>query len=60
MRATATAWAIRSRGGYLFGVKSLRKEAIAEAVRGSDKPWRWWKRKYGLRAVKIEIREVAR
>lgn len=60
MNATRIAWAIRNPGGYLFAINSLRKEAIAEAVFGSTKPWRWWKRKYGLRAVKVEIKELAK
>lgn len=57
-KASRRGWAIKGRGGYLFSYKGMRKEATADCIGGSTLSWRNWKRKYGLRAVKVEIREL--
>ena len=49
-------WALMNAQGYLSCVHETRREVIADVLRGSDKTWRWWKRNYGLAAVKVSVK----
>ena len=52
-------WALVSEGGYLSTVCNTRAEVIAAAIRGSEKSWKWWKRNYGLRAIKVMVSAIS-
>lgn len=52
-------WAVVGKWGYIGSIHTTRKEAIRDTVEGSTLTWLQWKRKYGLRAVKVVV-EVLR
>jgi hypothetical protein len=58
-RRVTFGWAVlNSKDIVLLHTVSYRKpDAIKKLIGGSTVSWRKWKRKYGLRAVRIEVTE---
>jgi hypothetical protein len=52
-------WTIKSSNGWLYNVHGTRREAIRSFL-GNDptQVWAWWRRKYGIRAVRVSVREL--
>lgn len=53
-------FAVVDRGGALISCKRRKIDAIDEVRFGTRLTWRQWKRKYGLRVVRVIVKEIDR
>ncbi|GAB5535284.1 MAG: hypothetical protein Rubg2KO_15330 [Rubricoccaceae bacterium] len=64
--AAENGWAIINGVGQIINVARSRTEAITAFVGNDLSParrtsaWRWWRRKYGIRAVRVVTRTLTR
>ncbi len=56
---TQIMWAVKNKSGYMFAFNETRRDAIRKACDSFGmKSWEWAKRNYGMRVVKVEIKEM--